>query len=157
MWNFHDAYISVREALKHAALHIGVDVDIQWIHSTELERSHSDSVLQEANGIIVPGGFGSRGLGGKLWLHDTLGPITSPISGYAWECSSWSSNFARYIFQNERANSTEFDQSTPYPVIDLMPDQQKHNRYGGNDAAGIVPLCASTRYHRPTCLQHRAG
>ncbi|NMD30179.1 MAG: CTP synthase, partial [Chloroflexi bacterium] len=107
----HDAYISVREALKHAALHIGVDVDIQWIHSTELERSHSDSMLQEANGIIVPGGFGSRGIEGKIMAARYARSHNIPYLGLCLGMQLMVVEFARYIFQNERANSTEFDQS----------------------------------------------
>ena len=135
----HDAYISVREALKHAALHIGVDVDIKWIHSTELERSHSDSMLQEADGIIVPGGFGSRGIEGKIMAARYARSHNIPYLGLCLGMQLMVVEFARYIFQNERANSTEFDQSTPYPVIDLMPDQQNITDMGGTMRLGLYP------------------
>jgi CTP synthase len=61
----HDAYMSVREALKHAALHLGVELDLLWVHSTDLEKGRNWDMLRQADGIVVPGGFGSRGIEGK--------------------------------------------------------------------------------------------
>ena len=135
----HDAYISVREALNHAALSLGVDVDIKWIHSTDLERAHSDELLQDVDGIIVPGGFGSRGIEGKIQAIRYARTQKIPFLGLCLGMQLMVIEFARYIFQNERANSTEFDQSTPYPVIDLMPDQQNITEMGGTMRLGLYP------------------
>ena len=65
----HDAYMSVAEALKHAGIHLGVEVDIQWVHSADLEKGKGWDVIQNSDGIIVPGGFGSRGIEGKIQCH----------------------------------------------------------------------------------------
>ncbi len=83
----HDAYMSVREALNHAALKLGVEVDISWIHSTDLEKGRNWDELQKVNGIVVPGGFGSRGVEGKIQAARLARTEKIPYLGYAWECN----------------------------------------------------------------------
>ena len=83
----HDAYISVREALKHAALHLGVELDLSWVHSAELEKGRGWDVVEGVDGIVVPGGFGSRGIEGKIQAAalcpDEQGPLPGSVPGDA--------------------------------------------------------------------------
>jgi len=135
----HDAYMSVREALRHAALHLGVEVEILWVHSTDLERGRSLELLDQADGILVPGGFGSRGIEGKILAARYARTNRVPYLGLCLGMQLMVVEFARYIFQDERANSTEFDRSTPYPVIDLLPEQQQITEMGGTMRLGLYP------------------
>ncbi len=142
----HDAYISVREALKHAALHLGVELDLKWIHSVELEKGHGWEELRDADGVVVPGGFGSRGIEGKIQAAHYARVEKVPYLGLCLGMQLMVVDFGREVLKNDRTNSSEFDQSTPHPVIDLMPDQQQHHRYGWNHAPGLVPLPLAAGY-----------
>ncbi len=135
----HDAYISVREALKHAALHLGVELDLHWVHSVELEKGNGWEELQEVDGIVVPGGFGSRGIEGKIQAARYARTHAVPYLGLCLGMQLMVVDFGRHILKNERANSTEFDQSTPQPVIDLMPDQAQITDMGGTMRLGLYP------------------
>lgn len=135
----HDAYMSVREALKHAALHLGVELDLQWVHSAELEKDRGWETIQEVDGILVPGGFGSRGIEGKIMAAHYARIHQIPYLGLCLGMQLMVVEFARHIFQNEEANSTEFDRSTPYPVIDLMTDQRDISEMGGTMRLGLYP------------------
>ncbi len=135
----HDAYISVREALKHAALHLGVEVDLEWVHSVELEKGHGWDKVEQANGIIVPGGFGSRGIEGKIQAAGYARKNKVPYLGLCLGMQVQMIELAREIFKDEKANSAEFDRTTPYPVIDLMPDQQGITDMGGTMRLGLYP------------------
>jgi CTP synthase len=135
----HDAYMSVREALKHAGLALDVDVDILWVHSSDLEKGRSWEDVKAADGILVPGGFGSRGIEGKLQAAHYARENKVPYFGLCLGMQLMVVDFARMIFKNESANSTEFDRSTPYPVIDLMPDQLGVVDMGGTMRLGLYP------------------
>jgi len=135
----HDAYMSVREALKHAGLALDVDVDILWVHSSDLEKGRSWEDVKAADGILVPGGFGSRGIEGKLQAAHYARESKVPYFGLCLGMQLMVVDFARMIFKNESANSTEFDRSTPYPVIDLMPDQRGVVDMGGTMRLGLYP------------------
>ena len=135
----HDAYISVREALKHAALALGVDLDLKWIHSVDLEKGSVPEILSGADGIIVPGGFGSRGIEGKINAVRFARLNAIPYFGLCLGMQLQVVEFAREILTNEKANSAEFDQSTPHPVIDLMPDQKEITDLGGTMRLGLYP------------------
>jgi len=135
----HDAYLSVREALKHAALKLGVDVEISWVHSTELEKGRGWEMVQEAGGVLVPGGFGSRGIEGKIQAARFARENKYPYLGLCLGMQLMVVEFTRTILKNEQANSTEFDRSTPYPVIDLMPDQRGVVDMGGTMRLGLYP------------------
>jgi len=135
----HDAYISVREALKHAALHVGVEVDISWVHSVDLEKGRGEDVLKEVDGIIVPGGFGSRGIEGKIRAAQCARTHKQPYLGLCLGMQLMVIEFARDVLGTDKVNSTEFDQSTPHPVIDLMPDQQGITDMGGTMRLGLYP------------------
>ncbi len=135
----HDAYLSVREALKHAALSIGVDVDISWVHSAELEKGRGWEMVKDAGGILVPGGFGSRGIEGKIQAARYARENKLPYLGLCLGMQLMVVEFTRTILKNEQVNSTEFDRSTPYPVIDLMPDQRGVIDMGGTMRLGLYP------------------
>ncbi len=135
----HDAYMSVREALYHAALHLGVEVNIHWILSTDLERGRSMEILREVDGVIVPGGFGSRGIEGKIQAARFARSEKIPYLGLCLGMQLMVVEFARYILKDELANSTEFDRSTPHPVIDLLPDQHDITDMGGTMRLGLYP------------------
>ncbi|HNT54100.1 MAG TPA: CTP synthase [Anaerolineaceae bacterium] len=135
----HDAYISVREAIMHAALAVGVEVELRWVHSAELERGHELDQLEDVDGIVVPGGFGSRGIEGKIQAARLARSHRIPYLGLCLGMQLMVVEFARFALNNEKANSTEFDQSTPCPVIDLMPDQQNITDMGGTMRLGLYP------------------
>jgi len=135
----HDAYMSVREALTHAALHLGVELDLHWIHSVEVEKGKHWDEIREMNGIIVPGGFGGRGIEGKIQAARFARENLVPYLGLCLGMQLMVVEFARHIFQSEEANSTEFDRNTHYPVIDLMPEQQGINDMGGTMRLGLYP------------------
>jgi CTP synthase len=135
----HDAYISVREALKHAALRVGVDVDINWVHSVELEKGRGWEMVEEADGIVVPGGFGSRGIEGKIQAAHYARTKLVPYLGLCLGMQVEVVEFARWAFCDENANSTEFDRATTHPVIDLMLDQQTVTDLGGTMRLGLYP------------------
>ena len=137
----HDAYMSVREALNHAGLALNCEVDIQWVHSAELEKGRGWEMVKDAAGILVPGGFGSRGTEGKLLAIKYARENKVPYLGLCLGMQLMVVDFARAVLQNESPNSTEFDRSTAYPVIDLMPDQRGVVDMGGTMRLGLYP-CA---------------
>ncbi len=146
----HDAYMSVREALHHAALHLGVEVDIAWVHSTELERDRGWEEVRRAHGILVPGGFGDRGIEGKILAARYAREHQVPYFGLCLGMQLMVVEFARHVLGDEEANSTEFNRATPHPVIDLMPDQRGILDKGGTMRLGLYPcrLQPHTRAHR---------
>lgn len=135
----HDAYISVREALKHAALQLGVELDIHWVQSAELEKGRGWDTLKQADGIIVPGGFGGRGIEGKIAAAHYARTERVPYLGLCLGMQVMAVEFARGVLGLEEANSSEFDRATPCPVIDLMPDQQQITDMGGTMRLGLYP------------------
>jgi CTP synthase len=135
----HDAYMSVREALKHAALALGIDVEILWIHSSELEKGRGWNDIADADGILVPGGFGSRGTEGKIEAIHYAREAKVPYLGLCLGMQLMVVELAREVLKNDEVNSTEFDRSTPYPVIDLMPDQRSISDMGGTMRLGLYP------------------
>lgn len=135
----HDAYMSVREALRHAALKNNLELEILWIHSTELEDSNPEDTLNEADGIVVPGGFGQRGIEGKIQAIKFAREHKVPFLGLCLGMQLMVVEFGRYILNNQRVNSTEFDKKTPHPVIDLMPEQFKVVNKGGTMRLGLYP------------------
>ncbi len=134
-----DAYMSVREALKHAALANDAEVEISWIHSVDLEKDKSWDLLQAADGIVVPGGFGSRGIEGKIMAARYAREKKIPYLGLCLGMQVMSVEFARHVLDHEDANSTEFDRSTAAPVIDLMTDQRSITDLGGTMRLGLYP------------------
>jgi CTP synthase len=139
----HDAYMSVREALKHASWACGRDLEVDWILSSDLEQEQGENpawrTLQEADGIVVPGGFGPRGIEGKIaaagWARKNRVPYLGLCLGMQVMCIE----LLRDALGGACANSTEFDPETPHPVIDLMPDQQEVVDMGGTMRLGLYP------------------
>ncbi|MDD5371085.1 MAG: CTP synthase [Anaerolineaceae bacterium] len=157
----HDAYMSVREALKHAALHQGVELELEWIHSAELEKGKGWDVLQRADGVVVPGGFGSRGIEGKIQAARYARKNLIPYLGLCLGMQLMVVEFARDVLGDEEANSTEFDRSTRHPVIDLMPEQRDIADMGGTMRLGLYPCvlqpntCAAQAYTGQEHVQER--
>jgi len=135
----HDAYMSVREALKHAALAAGVEVKIEWVHSADLEKDKNWEQVQKADAILVPGGFGSRGTEGKILAARYARENKIPYLGLCLGMQLMCVEFARHVLGHEDANSSEFDRSTASPVIDLMNDQRSIIDMGGTMRLGLYP------------------
>jgi CTP synthase len=135
----HDAYMSVREALIHAGLAYNHDVKIKWIHSESLERDDAAHKLLNYDGIIVPGGFGYRGIEGKIIAAGIARKNNIPYLGLCLGMQVMCIELARSVYQSPIPNSTEFDPKTEYPVISLMPDQHSVIDMGGTMRLGGYP------------------
>jgi CTP synthase len=134
-----DAYISVAEALRHAALAQNIDLDIQYVSSEELEREDAHTLLGDVQGVVVPGGFGYRGVEGKIKAARYAREHNVPYLGLCLGMQCASIELARQLPGGENANSTEFDPHTPLPIIDFMPDQLDITDKGGTMRLGIYP------------------
>ena len=134
-----DAYFSVREALHHAALYHNRDINLLWVQSEDLERGGSDVLLRSAQGIIVPGGFGIRGIEGMVKAASYARNNEIPYFGLCLGMYVMVIEFARYALDSTEPNSSEFDASTPYPVIDLLPEQKGVRKKGGTMRLGNYP------------------
>ncbi len=136
-----DAYISVREALRHAGTQLDRDVDIQWVQSEDLEAegSNLDRLFGSAQGILVPGGFGYRGIEGMIKAATYAREHNVPYLGLCLGMQVMVVEFARHVFRSKEANSTEFHPETPFPVIDLLPEQRGLDSKGGTMRLGAYP------------------
>ncbi len=135
----HDAYLSVKEALQHAGLALGVEVEIDWIHASEVEKGRGWDEIHAADGILVPGGFDSRGIEGKIAAAKYARENKVPYFGLCLGMQIMAIEFARNVLGYGEANSTEFDPASPYPVIDLMPDQRGIAEKGATMRLGVYP------------------
>jgi len=136
----HDAYYSVREALRHAALAQNWDVKIEWLSSEGLDDGN-DNKLGQVQGIVVPGGFGYRGIEGMIETAKFAREKGIPYLGLCLGMQAMVIEFAREVFHNTRVNSTEFDADTSHPVIDLLPEQRGITEKGGTMRLGTYPCC----------------
>jgi len=145
-----DAYFSVREALRHAGLYHNKDVNLHWVHSEDLERNGNDALLDSAQGIVVPGGFGVRGIEGMIKAASYARSHKIPYLGLCLGLQIMVIEFARHVLNSTEPNSTEFDPSTPYPVIDLLIKQKEIEKKGGTMRLGNYPcqLVEGTRAAR---------
>ncbi len=134
-----DAYISVYEALNHAGAHHNCDIDIEWISSESLERLRNVERLEGLDGIVVPGGFGERGIEGKVVAAKFARTRQVPYLGLCLGMQVMVIELARHAFESDEPNSTEFAPTTPYPVISLMPDQRDIAGMGGTMRLGSYP------------------
>ncbi len=134
-----DAYLSVREALRHASLFHDRDVSIDWVRSEDIERDGADAWLSHTLGIVVPGGFGSRGVEGMIEAVRYARERQLPYLGLCLGMQVMVIEHARNVLGLAGANSTEFDPETPDPVIDLMLDQRSVNDMGGTMRLGNYP------------------
>jgi CTP synthase len=135
----HDAYMSVRESIYHAGIANRRTVEFVWIHSGDLEKGKGKDELASLDGVVVPGGFGYRGIEGKIiaarWARENKVPYLGLCLGMQVMCIE----FARHLVGNDEPNSTEFDAKTPYPIISLMPDQHGLADMGGTMRLGTYP------------------
>ena len=145
-----DSYISVKEALSHAALAHGRDVEISWVYSEEIEQNGQEDLLAAAKGIVVPGGFGPRGIEGMVQTVRYARENGVPYLGLCLGMQVMVVEYARNLLGHEDANSTEFNRDTRHPVIDLMPEQMQLKDMGGTMRLGLYPcrLVPGTRAAR---------
>ena len=134
-----DAYMSIVEALKHAGLHHGVDVEIHWIDSEDLERDSNVRLLESVAGILIGPGFGARGIEGKIRAARFAREHKVPYLGVCLGMQVAVIELARTLLHSSLPNSTEFDEATKYPVIDIMPDQRDVAEKGGTMRLGVWP------------------
>ena len=135
----HDAYLSVAEALTHGGIGNGVSVEIRWVNSEEVTAETADGLLAGVQGVLVPGGFGSRGIDGKLEAIRYAREKGVPFLGICLGMQLAVVEFARNVCGLTGAHSSELDPRTPYPVIDLMPDQVGVTAKGGTMRLGSYP------------------
>ena len=134
-----DAYLSVREALHHAGVHSGCDVQINWINAEDLEKGRSLDTLGQVDGIVVPGGFGYRGIEGMIVAARYARENKVPYLGLCLGLQVMVIELARHVLGSDEPNSTEFNIATRHPVIDLMPEQQGISDMGGTMRLGVYP------------------
>jgi CTP synthase len=143
----HDAYLSVHEALKHAGVHAGCRVRVRWVDAENMSYDEAARLLEGMDGVLVPGGFGSRGWEGKVLACRVAREHAIPHLGICLGMHVAVSEFARHVCGMEGANSTEMDPETPYPVIDLLPEQKEIEDLGGTMRLGAqaVEVADGTR------------
>jgi len=147
-YGLEDAYISIHESLKHAGLETGVDVTTTWVHSEDLAEGHSGE-LDDVDGVVVPGGFGSRGIAGKIEACRYARENDVPYLGLCLGFQMAVVEYARNVLDLTGAHSAEIDEDTPHPVIDLLPEQ-----YDLEDMGGTMRLGAHETDIQPGTLAH---
>ena len=135
----HDAYLSVAEALRHAGFALGADVDIQWIDSETLNEGNYHNILSQVDGIIVPGGFGGRGIDGMILAARYAREYNVPYFGICLGMQIATIEFARDVAGISDAHSSEFDEQCKHKVIDFMPGQSDDIDKGGTLRLGAYP------------------
>ncbi len=143
----HDAYLSVHEALKHAGIATGCRVHVRWVDAEEMTIDEARAELADVDGVLVPGGFGSRGWEGKVLACRVAREDNIPYLGICLGMHVAVSEFARHVAGLDGANSTEMDPETPHPVIDLLPEQKEIEDLGGTMRLGAqaVELAEGSR------------
>ena len=147
----HDAYLSVAEALRHAGYALGADVNIRWIDSETVNAENVSEVLEDCAGIVVPGGFGNRGIEGKIATANYCRTHNVPYLGICLGMQVAVIAFARFAAGLTDANSGEFDPDSRHKVIDFLPDQNEHVNKGGTLRLGAYPC-----HIRPGTQMYRA-
>lgn len=137
--SLHDAYLSVAEALRHGGFECGAEIDIDWIDAENVEDSNVDGLLHDADGILVPGGFGDRGIEGKIRAVRYARENKIPFFGICLGMQLAVVEYARNVAGLPGAHSSELRPDTPYPVIDLMPEQKDVSNMGGTMRLGAFP------------------
>jgi CTP synthase len=132
-----DAYLSVVEALKHGAIATGAKLEVVWVNSEDLEIHGAAKYLADVQGVVVPGGFGIRGVEGKIAAIQYAREHQIPFLGLCLGMQAATIDWARNVAKLDRANSSEFDPHTPNPVIDLLPEQQDVVDLGGTMRLGL--------------------
>jgi CTP synthase len=139
--NLPDAYLSVVEAVRHAGFHHGARVAIEWIQAEEITSMFASARLRDLDGVVIPGGFGERGIEGKVAAAAYAREHDLPCLGLCLGLQVMVIDFARSVIGLDRANSREFDITTPHPVIDLMNDQADVSDMGGTMRLGACTAC----------------
>jgi CTP synthase len=137
--DLRDSYISVKEALLHAGLYYERDIDVHWINSEQIEDEGPTRLLESAAGIVVPGGFGPRGVEGMIETVKYARDHDLPYLGLCLGLQVMVVEIARSLMELQGANSTEMDPDTPHPVIDLMQSQKEVTDMGGTMRLGLYP------------------
>ncbi|MGZ5288756.1 MAG: CTP synthase [Actinomycetota bacterium] len=137
--NMRDAYLSVMEALYHGGFHHGADVQIRWVASDDLGGNATEEALRGVDGILIPGGFGIRGVEGKVAAVRYARERKVPFLGICLGLQCAVIEFARHVCGLEGANSSEFDPASPHAVIDLLPEQKNVTDLGGSMRLGAQP------------------
>jgi CTP synthase len=142
-----DAYLSVVEALKHGGFHHGTQIDVDWIQAEEVEGLLAEGRLRDLDGIVIPGGFGERGSEGKIMAAGYAREHGIPCLGLCLGLQMMTIEYARNVLGLTGANSTEFDPTTPHPVIDLMDSQRDVTDKGGTMRLGayVAELVAGSQ------------
>lgn len=135
----HDAYLSVVEALRHGGFANDSDVEIDWVNACDLNTDNAERILKGADGILVPGGFGDRGIEGKITAAKYARENKIPFLGICLGMQCAVVEFARNVAGMKDAHSSEINPDTPYPVIDLMPEQRDIDEKGGTMRLGLYP------------------
>jgi CTP synthase len=135
-----DAYLSVSEALRHAGFAHGGKIEIDWIDSETVTPENAVDLLRDHDGILVPGGFGGRGIEGKILAAQVARERGIPYLGICLGMQIAVAEFARHVAGMPGANSTEFDHETEWPVIDLLPEQRDVADLGGTMRLGADPV-----------------
>jgi len=135
-----DAYLSVAEALRHSGIHHDCRVKIEWVDSETVKEPEVDALLRRMDGILIPGGFGGRGFEGKIAAAKIARESGIPYLGVCLGMHVAVSEFARHVADMPGANSTEMDPETPFPVIDLLPEQREIGDMGGTMRLGADPV-----------------
>jgi CTP synthase len=143
----HDAYLSVHEALKHSGVHHGVRVHVRWVDAEHMSYDEAVETFEGVDGVLVPGGFGSRGWEGKILACRVAREHGVPYLGVCLGMHVAVSEFSRHVLGLDGANSTEMDPETPHPVIDLLPEQKEVEDLGGTMRLGAqaVEVAEGTR------------
>lgn len=139
----HDAYLSVAEALRHGGYECGAEVEIDWIDAEKVTDDNISALLSEADGILVPGGFGDRGIEGKIRAVKYARENKVPFFGICLGMQLAVVEYARNVAGLPGAHSSELCPDTPYPVIDLMPEQKDIDNMGGTMRLGAFPCVLS--------------
>jgi CTP synthase len=135
----HDAYLSIVEALGHAGIDCDTDVKIRWVNAEEIYDHNVAELLSGVHGILVPGGFGDRGIEGKISAIRYARENRVPFFGICLGMQVAVVEYARSVANLEGANSSEIHPTTPYPVIDLLPEQKDIEDLGGTMRLGLYP------------------
>jgi CTP synthase len=134
-----DAYISVVEAMRHAGYNFDADVEVKWLNSELVTTENVDELMSDVDGILVPGGFGDRGVEGKILVTKYARENKVPFLGICLGMQLASVEYARNVLGYETAHSAELNPETPYPVIDLLPEQKDIEDLGGTLRLGLYP------------------
>ncbi|MEO1593526.1 MAG: CTP synthase, partial [Cyanobacteria bacterium J06632_22] len=142
--SLNDAYLSVVESLRHAAIAVNAELKVRWISSEDIETDGPEAHLSGVDGVVVPGGFGSRGIDGKIQAIEYVRHKKVPFLGLCLGMQCAVVEWARNIAQLDRANSSEIDPETDNPVINLLPEQADVVDLGGTMRLGLYPCRLDT-------------